>query len=52
MIRSLILVLGVFLVMFGSTYCVLRLTADGWAAIALLGLILVILANRWDTLPR
>lgn len=52
MTRSLVLILGVVLVLAGATSCIIRLVADGWAALALLGLLLVILTNRWDALTR
>lgn len=51
MIRTFVLFFGIALVLTGALSCVIRLTTDGWAALALLGLLLAILANRWDDPP-
>ena len=48
MTRTFTLVLGIALTLVGVTSCAIRLTADGWAALALLGFLIVIVTNRWD----
>ncbi len=47
-LRPLLLIFGIALVVVGALSCVIRLTADGWAALALLGFLIVLLTNRSD----
>ena len=49
MTRSALILAGLALIAAGLTLTLTRLHVDGLSALAIAGLIVVILANRWDT---
>jgi hypothetical protein len=51
MMRGLLILLGVALIVAGITLSILRFHVDGLSALSILGLAILVPANRWHPAP-